>query len=148
MYLLRFLKRYRYNRYYQWKILTAWGMAEAGLTDVGKVLSKEIYKIYAYDNNIKQKFEESLLQMLDMSDFDIYMVCHYLMSQLFKEKNGLSPFVLLKDLILEKLSFKISERESYIKKGIEYPNGYINTNAMEEIQRFRMVSKEEYNVLF
>ncbi|MCM1236864.1 MAG: hypothetical protein NC489_42855 [Ruminococcus flavefaciens] len=47
-------------------------MAEAGLTDVGKVLSKEIYKIYAYDNNIKQKFEESLLQMLDMSDFDIY----------------------------------------------------------------------------
>lgn len=121
---------------------------EAGLTDVGKVLSKGIYKIYAYDNNIKQKFEGSLLQMLYMSDFDIYMVCHYLMSQLFKEKNGLSPFVLSKNSILEKLSLRINERESYIKKGIEYPNGYMNTNAMQEIQRFRMVSKEEYNVLF
>lgn len=70
------------------------------------------------------------------------------MSQLFKEKNGLSPFVLSKDLILEKLSFRINERESYIKKGIEYPNGYMNTNAMSEIQRFRMVSKEKYNVIF
>lgn len=46
---------------------------EAGLTDVGKVLSKGIYKIYSYDDNIKQKFEGSLLQMLDMSDFDIYI---------------------------------------------------------------------------
>lgn len=121
---------------------------EAGLTDVGKILSKGIYKIYAYNDNIKQKFEGSLLQMLDMSDFDIYMVCHYLMSQLFKEKNGLSPFILSKDLILEKLSLRINERESYIKKGIEYPKGYINTNAMAEIQRFRMICKEEYNVLF
>ena len=121
---------------------------EAGLTDVGKVLSKGIYKIYAHNDKIKQKFEASLLQMLDMSDFDIYMVCLYLMSQLFKEKDGLSPFVLSKDLILEKLSLKINEREIYFKKGIEYPNGYVNTNAMAEIQRFRIVSKEEYNVLF
>ena len=53
-----------------------------------------------------------------------------------------------KDLILEKLSFIINEKEIYFKKGIEYPNGYVNTNAMAEIQRFRMVGKEEYNVLF
>lgn len=66
---------------------------EAELTDVGKVLSKGIYKLYRYNDNIEQKFEESLLKMLDMSDFDIYMVCLYLMSQMFKEKNGLSPFV-------------------------------------------------------
>ena len=121
---------------------------EAGLTDVGKVLSKGIYKIYAYNDNIKKKFEGSLLQMLDMSDFDIYMVCHYLMSQLFKEKNGLSPFVMSKDIILDKLSLKINEREIYLKKGIVYPKGYVNTNAMNEIQRFRVVGKEEYNVLF
>ena len=121
---------------------------EAGLTDVDKVLSKGIYKIYAYNNNIKEKFEVSLLQMLDMSDFDIYIVCHYLMSQLFKEKNDLSPFVMSKDIILEKLSLKINEREIYFKNGIVYPNGYVNFNAMTEIQRFRMVGKEEYNVLF
>lgn len=120
----------------------------AGLTDVGKVLSKGIYKIYVYNNSIKLKFEESLLKMIDSSDFDMYLVCLYLISQLFKEKNGLSPFTLSKDLIVKKLSLRINERELYIKKGIEYPNGYINTNAMAEIQRFRMVSQEEYNVLF
>ena len=70
------------------------------------------------------------------------------MSQLFKEKNGLSPFVISKGIILDKLSFKINEREIYLKKGIVYPNGYVNTSAMTEIQRFRMVGKEEYNVLF
>ena len=48
---------------------------EAGLTDVGKVLSKGIYKIYAYNDNVKEKFELSLLKMLDMSDFDIYIWC-------------------------------------------------------------------------
>ena len=121
---------------------------EAGLTDVGKVLSKGIYKVYAYNENIKEKFERSLLQMLEMSDFAIYMVCHYLMSQLFKEKNGLSPFVMSKDLILEKLTLKIKERELNFQKGIVYPNGYVNTNAITEIQRFRMISQEEYNVLF
>ena len=121
---------------------------EAELTDVGKVLSKGIYKLYMYNDNIEQKFEESLLKMLDMSDFDIYMVCLYLMSQMFKEKNGLSPFVLKKDVIIKNLSLRINERKNYIEKGITYPSGYINTRAMVEIQRFRMVSKEEYGIIF
>ena len=103
---------------------------EAELTDVGKVLSKGIYKLYRYNDNIEQKFEESLLKMLDMSDFDIYMVCLYLMSQMFKEKNGLSPFVLKKDVIIKNLSLRINERKNYIEKGITYPSGYINTRAM------------------
>ena len=121
---------------------------EAELTDVGKVLSKGIYKLYMYNDNIEQKFEESLLKMLDMSDFDIYMVCLYLMSQMFKEKNGLSPFVLKKNVIIKNLSLRINERKNYIEKGITYPSGYINTRAMVEIQRFRMVSKEEYGIIF
>lgn len=120
----------------------------AGVTDVGKVLSKGIYKIYAYDVSIKYKFEESLQQMLDNSDFDIYMVCLYLVSQLFKEKNGLSPFELSKKLIVKKLEHRVDERESDITKGIVYPNGYVNINAMEEIQRYRKICKEQYNVVF
>ena len=34
------------------------------------------------------EFMNSLLKMLDESNFDVYMVCLYLMSQLFKEKMG------------------------------------------------------------
>lgn len=58
----------------------------ADITDVGKVLSKGVYKIYSIDNNIKKEYEESLLKMTNISDFHIYMVCNYLLSQLFKEK--------------------------------------------------------------
>lgn len=121
---------------------------EAELTDVGKILSKGIYIIYRYDKSIKLRFEEDLLKMIDMSDFDIYMVCIYLMSQLFKEKNGISPFKLSKNIILRNLKLKISEREIYIKEGIKYPTGHVNDHAMEEIQRFRIVAKEEYNIIF
>lgn len=121
---------------------------EAELTDVGKILSKGIYIIYRYDKSIKLRFEEDLLKMIDMSDFDIYMVCIYLMSQLFKEKNGISPFKLSKNIILRNLKLKISEREIYIKEGIKYPTGYVNDHAMEEIERFRIVAKEEYNIIF
>lgn len=121
---------------------------EAELTDVGKILSKGIYIIYRYDKSIKLRFEEDLLKMIDMSDFDIYMVCIYLMSQLFKEKNGISPFKLSKNIILRNLKLKISEREIYIKEGIKYPTGYVNDHIMEEIERFRIVAKEEYNIIF
>lgn len=121
---------------------------EAELTDVGKILSKGIYIIYRYDKSINLRFEEDLLKMIDMSDFDIYMVCIYLMSQLFKEKNGISPFKLSKNIILRNLKLKISEREIYIKEGIKYPTGYVNDHAMEEIERFRIVAKEEYNIIF
>lgn len=121
---------------------------EAELTDVGKILSKGIYIIYRYDKSIKLRFEEDLLKMIDMSDFDIYMVCIYLMSQLFKEKNGISPFKLSKNIILRNLKLRISEREIYIKEGIKYPTGYVNDHAMEEIERFRIVAKEEYNIIF
>ena len=102
--------------------------------------------MYVYNKQVESIFKENLLEMLDISDFDIYMVINYLASQFFKEKNGLSPFVLAKEEIIEKLSIKLKERESYIKEGVLYPNGYFNTNAMQEINRLRIVLKEEYGI--
>jgi len=118
----------------------------AEITDIGKILSKGIYRVYVYNKQVESIFKENLLEMLDISDFDIYMVINYLASQFFKEKNGLSPFVLAKEEIIEKLSIKLKERESYIKEGVLYPNGYFNTNAMQEINRLRIVLKEEYGI--
>ena len=86
--------------------------------------------------------------MLDYSDFDVYIVCLYLSRQLFKEKNGLSPFKMSKDIIIERLKTRLNEREKDIKSGIEYPNGFVNKFAMQEIERVRLVCKEEYGVLF
>lgn len=85
--------------------------------------------------------------MLDKTDFDVYMVCLYLTSQLFKEKNELSPFIINKNIILKRLSEEIEKRKPNIKNGIAYPSGYKNTKVWEELERINMVCKEEYHVL-
>ncbi len=62
-----------------------------------KFYQKELYKNIAYNDNVKGKnMILSLLTMLDMSIL-IYIWCgHYVMSHYYKEKNGLSPFVIIK----------------------------------------------------
>ena len=72
-------------------------------TDVSKVLSKVIYKVYETDSSIKEEFEEALLIMLGETDYDVYVAVLYLMSELFKEKNGLSHQrcgIIWRDLIM------------------------------------------------
>lgn len=118
----------------------------AELTDVGKVLSRGIYKVYEQQMKIKKEYENSLMQMLDKTNFDVYLVCLYIVSQLFKEKNDLSPFILDKTYILDKLSNEISIRKKDIVGGIVYPSGYVNTKAWDELERFKIVCKEEYQI--
>jgi hypothetical protein len=119
----------------------------AELTDVSKVLSRGIYKAYKLQSEILNEYEKSLMLMLDKTDFDVYMVCLYLISQLFKEKNDLSPFIMDKNTILKRLGEEIEKRKPYFKNGIIYPSGYKNTKVWEELERFNMVCKEEYQVL-
>lgn len=118
----------------------------AELTDVGKVLSRGIYKAYKEHNFIKKEYEQALLSMLHMTDFDVYIVCLYLISQLFKEKNDLSPFKMERKQILIKLKEEINKRELQIQIGILYPSGYQNKKAWEELERFNSVCKEEYEL--
>lgn len=131
----------------EYMIETSQYSPDACITDVSKVLSKGIYKVYESDTRIKGMFEDCLIKMIDISDFDIYMVCQYLLSQFFKEKNGIAPFILTQNLIVKKLKDRLKEREGYISEGIKYPSGCTNTKAKTEIERFRDVFKEEYNVV-
>jgi len=115
-------------------------------TDVGRLLSQGIYKVYKQNTAIKNVYEDSLMQMLDRTDYDVYLVCIYMASQLFKEHNGLAPFILNKDSIIKKLSSEIMIRKKAMKLGIYCPSGYININAWKELERFNSVCKEEYQV--
>lgn len=119
----------------------------AELPDVGKILSRGIYKVYKININIKNEFEQALYSMLEMSDYDIYMVCLYLASQLFKEKNKLSPFEINKQDLLFKLKGEIEKRKTSLQNGIVYPNGYQNKKVWDELNRFKDLFKEEYNLI-
>lgn len=130
----------------EYKVETSQYSPEAELTDVGKILSRGIYKVFRQQREIKVEFENSLLRMLDKTDFDVYMVCLYIMSQLFKEKNEMSPFILCKKDILVKLSDEIIKRRKNIMNGIIYPSGYKNAKAWEDLERLNKVCKEEYHI--
>lgn len=118
----------------------------AEVTDVGKILSKIIYKVYKIQPSIKQKVEDALLEMLSQTNFDVYVVILYVLSQLFKEKNGLSPFKLNMEIILLNLSIEIKKRKDEFRQGIVYPSGFRNSNAWNEIERFNCVAQEEYDI--
>lgn len=119
----------------------------AELPDVGKILSRGIYKAYKTDANIKNEFEQALYLMLEKSDYDVYIVCLYLASQLFKEKNKLSPFEIDKENLLLRLKEEIEKRKTSLQNGVVYLNGYQNKKVWDELKRFKNVFKEEYNLI-
>ena len=130
----------------EYKIETSQYVPSTEPTDVSKVLSKAVYRAYEMDRSIKEKMEESLFFLLEQTDYDVYIVILYIMSQLFKEKNGLSPFTMNMSYILPKLGEEIIKRRESIKNGIEFPNGFIEEFAWEEIERFRCICKQEYEI--
>lgn len=111
----------------------------AELPDVGKILSRGIYKAYQDNAHIKNEFEQALYSMLEMSDYDVYIVCLYLASQFFKEKNKLAPFEIEKQLFLSKLKGEIEKRKTSLQNGIVYPNGFQNKKVWDEIKRLKCI---------
>ncbi len=119
---------------------------DAEITDVGKVLSRIIYKAYKIQPEIKETVEVELLEMLHKTNFDVYIVILYVASQLFKEKNDISPFKLNMTTILPNIKLEVEKRMGEFKQGIIYPSGFVNNNAWNDIERFNRVFQEEYNI--
>ena len=109
-------------------------------TDVSKILSRGIYLKYKQDPAIKDEFENTLIAMTDDTDYDVYVVCLYFMSQLFKEKNGLSPFEINRTMMREKIASQIIKREQTLRTGIYLPNGVLYVDAWNDLIRARDTS--------
>lgn len=118
----------------------------AEITDVGKVLSKIVYKAYKIQPDVKEYIEVALLEMLHQTNFDVYIVILYVASQLFKEKNDISPFKLDITSILPNIKLEVENRMKEFKQGIIYPSGFVNNKVWNDIERFNRVFQEEYNL--
>lgn len=115
-------------------------------TDISKVLSKAIYKEYTENHHIKDIFENTLIHMIEGNAFDIYVTILYIMSELFKEKNNLSPFKLdVKKLIL-KLNDIIPDIEKIFENGVSNDEGYTNINVWKDLLRYNQICKDEYDI--
>ena len=120
----------------------------AGVTDVSEILMEGIYEEYKENKDIKRIFEQGLLKMLDMTDFDVYMVCLYLLDYYFDITNDLWVFKLDNvQKILDKFKREIGKRKVRIQmNGIKGPDNYQDKYAWEMIERFRFVFKRDYNI--
>lgn len=118
----------------------------AEITEVGKVLSKIVYKAYKKQPDVKEYIEAALLEMLHQTNFDVYIVILYVASQLFKEKNDISPFKLDITSILPNIKLEVENRMKEFKQGIIYPSGFVNNKVWNDIERFNRVFQEEYNL--
>lgn len=115
-------------------------------TDIGKILSKAVYKAYLEEKSIKEIFETALLSMINGSVQDIYMVVLYISSQLFKEKNKLSPFKLDIERIVPKLQFTLEENKEKLSGEVELWDGSKIKNLWIRIVRLDKVCVEEYGI--
>jgi hypothetical protein len=113
-------------------------------TNISVVLSKAIYKEYAENPCIKNIFENTLIEMLGGSAFEIYTVVLYIMSELFKEKIGIAPFQLDVERLLLKLQHVIPNVKEELKNGVSNGEGYSNINAWNDIKRYNRLCEEEY----
>lgn len=112
--------------------------------DTGMVLSKVIYPSYKFNPHVKGEVEEVLYEMLFKTDYDVYIVVLYVMSELFKEKHNIAPFKMNLEKIFYQMSKELSRRKISIQDGIRYPNGCIKTSAWDEFVRFKNVCEQEY----
>ncbi len=113
-------------------------------TNISVVLSKAIYKEYVENPCIKNIFENTLMEMLGGSAFEIYTVVLYIMSELFKEKNGIAPFQLDMERLLSKLQHIVPNIKEELQNGISNGEGYSNINAWNDIKRYNRLCEEEY----
>lgn len=128
----------------EYRIETSQYMPGVEPTDVGKVLSRAIYKRYKENPEIKKIFEETLIKMLDGNAMDIYLVVLYVTSQLFKEKNDIAPFKINKDFIISKLQNKIAQSKKILSEDIKLSDGFIKKGVWNSIERFDSVCNTEY----
>lgn len=108
-------------------------------TDVDEILMEGIYEEYKENKEIKRIFEQGLLKMLDMTDFDIYKVCDYLMSYCFTLKHKRNIFELEKEQILRKLSQEIQNRKLRIQR-----NGFVTLDNYHVIDAWRLIEDFEH----
>lgn len=115
-------------------------------TDTGKILSRAIYKLYERRPIVKQEFETALITMLDGTLFDIYVAVLYVMGQLFKEKNNISPFKLDFNTIIPKLQQKLRQSKDGFQGEVESPDSFAWSGLWNEIERFDKICNEEYKI--
>lgn len=114
--------------------------------DPGIVLSKVVYPACVLNPHVKEEVEQVLYEMLSGTDYDVYVVTLYVMSELFKEKHGIAPFKMELGSILSQLRKELHARKESMQSGIQIPKYGTKYSAWEQLLRYDEVCQREYGI--
>lgn len=115
-------------------------------TDTGKILADAIYMEYESDVNIKERFENAIIDMINGSVGEAYMAVVYFMDVLFDEKHGIATFITNKERILPCLNKILGERKTDFMKEITFADGIVKKEAWKDIIRWNKVCQMKYGI--
>ncbi|RZT96589.1 NAD+ glycohydrolase toxin immunity protein [Ancylomarina subtilis] len=120
-------------------------------TDITRVLSEGIYIAFRKEPklDVKKRFEEALISMMDKELFDLYLVTKYTYVQILNEiKYQDSPFSIDWDNILPKLRFSLIRNEDKLRSYFEWEGEGEENGVWEEISRINRMCFEKCKISF
>lgn len=115
-------------------------------TDTEKILAEGIYMEYENNINIKERFENALIDMINGSVGEVYMAVVYFIDILFDEKHDIATFIINKEHILPCLKKILREREKDFIKEITFSGGIVKKEAWKDIVRWNKVCQMKYGI--
>lgn len=117
-------------------------------TDITQIMSKGMYRLYIEkpDMNINKLLENTLLEMLTLNEFDVYIALQIIYFQLIREKREDSPFKLDMEKLLKETRESLLKNKEKLKQykifcGEESENG-----LWDDVVRIDTLCKRKWNI--
>jgi hypothetical protein len=113
-------------------------------TDWEQILPN-IYEIYQekLELNIKQLFQDALVEMINKDNTSLYSAVNILYFQLLRENRNRASFRIDKEKILPILKMKIMEKKDDLEKDLRWTGEINNEGLWGDFQRVDKLLKEE-----
>ena len=113
-------------------------------TDITQIMGQGIYKLYIErpDLNIDKILENTLLEMMDLKEFDLYIVLQIIYFQLIRQKRGDAPFSLDMEKLLRKNRESLLKNKEKMKQYKEWAGEGKENGLWDEIVRINNLCKK------
>lgn len=117
-------------------------------TDWPNIMRGGIYKVFNEypELNIDNELENTLCFLLDKGVFEIYVSVSVLFFQIISEENGISPFKINRDKILNITRRVLLKNQNEMYNYKKWMGEYYSNGIWEEFQRINNILNEDYAI--
>lgn len=117
-------------------------------TDWPNIMRGGIYKVFKQypQLNIKEELENALCFLLDKEVFEVYVSVSVLFFQIISEENGVSPFKVDRDKILNNIRNVLIKNQIKMYQYKKWMGEYYPNGIWGEFERINNILKEDYGI--